>query len=128
LTGSIGMMAYVFANYASTLIDLGPHTPLILALGSVVALSITNLCGVALGKHIQNVLSSAKLLGLAAVILAGLLASGSAEVAPVVATAEAASVPPVAHVAKFASALVLVFLAYGGWNDAAFFVADMRDR
>ncbi len=32
------------------------------------------------------------------------------------------------EVASFASALVFVFLTYGGWNDAAFFVAEMRDR
>ncbi len=125
LTGSIGMMAYVFANYASTLIDLGSYTPLILALGSVIVLSLTNLCGVALGKHVQNVLSSVKLLGLAAVILAGLLVSRAAETAPGSVTADAAGG---FSLAAFASALVLVFLTYGGWNDAAFFVADMRDR
>jgi amino acid transporter len=124
LTGSIGMMAYVFAGYASTLVDLGSYTPLILALGSVVVLSLTNLCGVALGKHIQNVLSSVKLLGLAAVILAGLLVSRTADPAPSVVMPDAGGF----SLAAFASALVLVFLTYGGWNDAAFFVADMRDR
>jgi amino acid transporter len=98
LTGSIGMMAYV--------------------------LSLTNLCGVALGKHIQNVLSSVKLLGLAAVILAGLLFARTADAAPSVVMPDAGGF----SLAAFASALVLVFLTYGGWNDAAFFVADMRDR
>src|SRR5207245_1949378 len=30
--------------------------------------------------------------------------------------------------ASVALALVFVLLTYGGWNDAAFFVAEMRDR
>jgi amino acid transporter len=124
LTGSIGMMAYVFANYASTLADFGPGTTLVYAIGSVVVLSLTNLWGVALGKHVQNVLSSAKLLGLSAVVIAGLLAvppEASAVAEPV------AQGTTGAGLAAFASALVLVFLTYGGWNDAAYFVAEMRD-
>ena len=126
LTGSIGMMAYVFANYASTLVDFGPSTMLVYATGSVVVLSLTNLLGVALGKHVQNVLSAAKLLGLAALVLAALLASGPVPAAAEPIAAAAADAP--GAWAAFASALVLVFLTYGGWNDAAFFVAEMRDR
>jgi amino acid transporter len=125
LTGSIGMMAYVFANYASTLVDFGHHTALILALASVLILSLTNLCGVALGKHIQNVLSTAKLVGLAAIILAGFFVARSTGAAPGPANTGATDG---LKLTGFASALVLVFLTYGGWNDAAFFVADMRDR
>jgi APA family basic amino acid/polyamine antiporter len=127
LTGSIGMMAYVFANYASTLVDFGPATTLVLALGSVVVLSLTNLWGVALGKVVQNVLSSAKLLGLGGVIIAGLLVSRPEATETAQVAADAATVGG-GSLAAFASALVLVFLTYGGWNDAAFFVAEMRDR
>lgn len=127
LTGSIGMMAYVFANYAATLWDFGPATMLTYAVGSVVVLSLTNLCGVALGKYVQNVLSSAKLLGLAAVIVAGLLAVPP-QVEPISEQAATTTATTSAAIASFASALVLVFLTYGGWNDAAFFVAEMRDR
>jgi len=125
LTGSIGMMAYVFANYASTLVDFGPSTMLVYAVGSVVVLSLTNLLGVALGKHIQNGLSSAKLIGLAAVVAAGLFAS-SAPAEPLATTIDEVQLETTWT--AFASALVLVFLTYGGWNDAAFFVAEMRDR
>lgn len=128
LTGSIGMMAYVFANYAATLWSLGPHTELIFALSSVIVLSVINLSGVAFGKRVQNVLSIAKLLGLAAVIVAGLLATGA--VPSDAAIAGVAQTQPVSSTdwAAFASALVFVFLTYGGWNDAAFFVAEMHDR
>jgi amino acid transporter len=130
LTGSIGMMAYVFANYASTLADFGRGTALTYAIGSVVVLSLTNLLGVALGKHVQNALSSAKLLGLSAVVIAGLFAASpeaNAIAEPAIQAAEQAEAGTSAALAAFASALVLFFLTYGGWNDAAYFVADMRD-
>jgi amino acid transporter len=126
LTGSIGMMAYVFANYASTLWSFGPHTTLIYASASVIVLTISHAGGVALGKRVQNVLSSAKLIGLAAVVLAAFLfATPAAEAAAEISAADAAA--SVAG-ASFAFALVQVFLTYGGWNDAAFFVAEMADR
>jgi len=73
------------------------------------------------------VLSSAKLLGLAAVIVAGLLAVPP-QVEPISEQAATTTASSGAAIASFASALVLVFLTYGGWNDAAFFVAEMRDR
>lgn len=125
LTGSIGMMAYVFADYAATLWSFGELTTLVYAVGAVVVLTLANLRGVSLGKYVQNVLSSAKLLGLAIVVVAGLVfaapASDAAEDVP------KAGADPVAGLAamSFAFALVQVFLTYGGWNDAAFFVAEM---
>lgn len=128
LTGSIGMMAYVFADYAATLWNFGPATTLVYAVGSVVALTLLNVLGVAFGKHAQNVLSSAKLLGLAAVVVAGLVIATPPDAAVESAKAVAESAPATTlSMAALASALVLVFLTYGGWNDAAFFVAEMHD-
>jgi amino acid transporter len=125
LTGSIGMMAYVFADYAATLWDFGPATTLVYAIGAVAVLTLLNILGVGFGKHVQNVLSSAKLLGLAAVVFAGLALAGQSPAADAVPAAAAA--PADWTMAAFASALVLVFLTYGGWNDAAFFVAEMQE-
>ncbi|MEX0676414.1 MAG: amino acid permease [Pirellulales bacterium] len=128
LTGSIGMMAYVFADYAATLWQFGPATTLVYAVGAVVALTLLNILGVALGKQVQNVLSSAKLLGLAAVVVAGLAFAAPPEAAAQSVQASAATAPAAGvTMAALASALVLVFLTYGGWNDAAFFVAEMHE-
>jgi basic amino acid/polyamine antiporter, APA family len=126
LTGSIGMMAYVFADYAATLWHFGPATTLVYSIGAVVALTLLNVLGVALGKRVQNVLSSAKLLGLAAVVVAALVFARGAEDGGASLDADAAPAAATT-MASFASALVLVFLTYGGWNDAAFFVAEMHE-
>src|SRR5437660_11334622 len=63
LTANIGMMAYVFADYA---VRLWPGPAWCWAALAVVALTLLNLLGLAFGKGAQNVLTCAKVLGLAA--------------------------------------------------------------
>jgi amino acid transporter len=128
LTGNIGMMAYVFADYAAKLWSFGPATTLVYAVAAVVALTALNVLGIPFGKPVQNVLSSAKLLGLAAVVVAGLVIATPMETIDKAVPAAAADAPADgATTATFAFALVLVFITYGGWNDAAFFVAEMHE-
>lgn len=118
LTGSIGAMAYAFADYGVKLWGLEAEAAVWLALAVVVVLSAINLLGVVVGKTTQNLLSAAKVLGLVAIVVAGFTA---APVEPV-----AASDPSAAG--SLGLALVFVLYAFGGWNDAAFVSAEVRDR
>src|SRR5262249_41975135 len=69
LTGSIGMMAFVFANYGIRLFqaafgwELGVLATFAFAGGAVLGLTVLNVLGVAFGKIVQNVLTVAKVLG-----------------------------------------------------------------
>jgi basic amino acid/polyamine antiporter, APA family len=114
LTGSIGMMAFVFADYAASL--WGASASVMAAL-AVLAISACNAAGVVAGKTAQNVLSVLKVLGLGAIVVAGLFFGSSAAPA-----AEGA-----ARSGSFGLAMILVLYTYGGWNDAAFVAADVRD-
>lgn len=127
LTGNIGMMAYVFADYAAKLVSFGPATTLVYAISAVIVLTALNVLGIPVGKPVQNVLSSAKLLGLAAVVIAGLLLATPTEGAAETVAAAAEQADAGTTWQTFAFALVLVFITYGGWNDAAFFVAEMHE-
>jgi APA family basic amino acid/polyamine antiporter len=118
MTGSIGMMAYVFADYSVALFGLSPRSSAALAAFAVIALTLLNLAGVAIGKTAQNVLSWVKVLGLLAIVIAG-VAWGK----PAALTAR-----PPAESASFGVAMILVLYTYGGWNDAAFVAAEVRDR
>jgi len=118
LTGSIGALAYVFADYAVSFFELRPAAAVWLAVAAVVGLTATNTAGLILSKRTQNVLTVAKLAGLAAILLAG-FAFGSATDA--VAVQRPVSGP------GFGLAMVLVLYAYGGWNDAAFVTAEVVD-
>jgi amino acid transporter len=134
LTGSIGMMAFVFANYAARLWtgsateDLGPLATFGFAGGAVLVLTVTNILGVVFGKTVQNVLTLAKVVGLGAIVVAGFYAPKAG------AWAEASLSPDELKALTFpfftpslGVALVLILYTYGGWNDAAFVAAEVRD-
>lgn len=120
LTGSIGAMGYVFARYAVRLWDLDQSYGIWFAVLAVSALSGLNMMGVVLGKGTQNILTAAKVLGLGGIIAAGFLyGNASALTAP----AEAGD-----SSSWFGLAMILVLYTYGGWNDAAFVAAEVRNR
>ena len=71
--GSVGTLAFVFADYAQGLCPLKTNRPLLVyAVGAVVALSGINLLGVQAGKWTQNLLTLIKFLGLLAIIGVGM--------------------------------------------------------
>ena len=114
LTGSIGAMAFVFADYARV---LAPSLPAVgLASAVVVLLTLPNLFGVEPGRRVQNVLTVVKVVGLGGIVVAAFFAP-----------APDASLPVGENLGSFGFALILVLYAYGGWNDAAFVAAEVRD-
>jgi amino acid transporter len=117
LTGSIGMMAYVFADYAVKLWGLPPAGGAACAAGTVVVLTLLNLLGIVFGKGAQNLLTAAKVLGLGGILVAGFGWPAS--------PSDLAYSPP--GETSLGLALVFVLYTYGGWNDAAFVAAEMRD-
>lgn len=114
--GSIGALAFVFADYANEVWPLGTYAPVIFAGGAVLLLSLINILGVTTGKWTQNVLTLAKVGGLLAVVAVGLLFS-----------APYADMPTKGVEPDWSFALILVLYAYGGWNDMAFVGAEVRD-
>jgi amino acid transporter len=124
-TGSIALLAYVFGDYASQLLPLGPQGPALWAAGLVVALTALNAAGLRPGVRTQTLLTCLEVLGVGAVIAVGLW------LAPPAAAAPAAAAPPAAGGAggggAWGLAMVFVLLTYGGWNEAAYVSAEVRD-
>ncbi|MCX7411061.1 MAG: amino acid permease [Planctomycetales bacterium] len=117
-TGSIGALSYVFAEHAVTVFALPSNAMIWLALAAVVVLTTLNMLGVQAGKRTQNMLTIAKLIGMGLLVIAGLSVAGSSSLAVAKPMSEAG----------WPFALILVLYAYGGWNDAAFVAAEMKDR
>jgi len=119
-TGAIAAIAFVFGDYASTLLPLGSKSSAIYAGLAVIAITALNVAGTSQSKWVQNVLTVA----LAAAILAVVIGGLSATAAPVTAPA-----PAPAQGGPWFSGLALIFvlLTYGGWNEAAYLTAEMRD-
>ena len=118
LTGSIGAMAYTFSDYAVTLFESDASLGVWLAVAAVLVLTLINLLGVVAGKTTQNLLTAAKVTGLVVIVAAGFLWGGSASLH--------ASQPMEGP--GLGLAMVFVLYAFGGWNDAAFVAAEVRNR
>jgi APA family basic amino acid/polyamine antiporter len=137
--GSIAIMAYVFAQYADTflasaglsLLSPGennrPPTTTGIPLGvyavlSILALTLVNALGIRPGKWTQNILTLVKVLGLGGVVVAGVVAYYT------IAPQEVPAVEPAERLPfqTLALAMVFVFYAYGGWNEAAYVASEMR--
>jgi amino acid transporter len=122
---NIATMAYVFATFALTFPPLrdcfgeGIKPDLAWTVLAVLAISVVNILGVTAGKTAQNVLTAAKVLGLAGILVAGFGWAQPAAWQP-------AQAPASVHFG--ALALILVLFAYGGWSDAAFVAAEVRDQ
>jgi amino acid transporter len=119
-TGSIALLAFVFGDYSSQLLRLGPYSSALYAALVVIGLTFLNASGLQPGRWTQNLLTAVEVLGLLLVIIAGLfLAAPAVEVT-------AAPSPSSTTSGAWGMALVFVLLTYGGWNEAAYVSAEMR--
>jgi amino acid transporter len=120
--GSIGAMGYVFASYANQLCNLGDgNAPLLAyAVGAILVLTVINFLGVQPGKWTQNTLTIVKYAGLIAVVVAGFSVSSAADVAP------APGPPRSLSFDGLSFAMIMIFFAYGGWNEMAYVGAEVR--
>jgi amino acid transporter len=123
VAGSIAVFAYLFGDYMSRVINLGAHSSAIWAALVVGVLTIVNYLGIREGKVTQNVFTVLEVGGLVLIIVAGLVLAP-----PPVAQAAAAADKPWYIGAGIGSAMVFVLFTYGGWNDAAYISAEVRDR
>ncbi len=119
-TGAVALLAFIFGDYASQLLSLGQHSTPIYAALLVTALTALNVAGVRQGSRTQNWLTTVEVLSLVLVIGAGLLLTAAPETAaPVGPQAQAPA-------AAFGLALVFVLLTYGGWNEAVYVSAEVK--
>jgi APA family basic amino acid/polyamine antiporter len=117
-TGSIGAMAYAFADYAVGFWGLGDAARVGLACGSIIFMTLLNLLGLTVGKTAQNLLTIAKVLGLTGVIVAG-FAWGD--------LSRFVRQPATPGTAGFGLAMVFVLYSYGGWSHAAYVASEVND-
>jgi basic amino acid/polyamine antiporter, APA family len=116
--GSIAMPAFVFGDYLSRILPLGPYGHSIYAAFSIVLLTVMNLIGTQRGKSTQVVLTAVKVVGLLMIVVVGTISFPS--ITPDVSTS-----PPAPT--SFGLAMVFVLLTFGGWNEAAYVSAELRD-
>jgi APA family basic amino acid/polyamine antiporter len=118
-TGSIALLAFVFGDYMSKALNLGPYSTAIWAIGVVLVLTIVNLIGIYAASWVQTLLTLIEVFGLILVAVAGFYVASDAPASP----AYFSSTP---SLGMFGLAMVFVLLTYGGWNEAAYISAEVH--
>ncbi|MDI7260925.1 MAG: amino acid permease [Thermodesulfobacteriota bacterium] len=116
--GSITILAFVFGDYTSQLLPSGNYGPSIYAAIAITILTALNLMDVHKGKWTQNLLTAAKVVGLFAIVIAGI-----AFIPPSLQEVSPTSNPE----ASIGLAMIFVLLTFGGWNEAAYISAELRN-
>ncbi len=131
-TGSIALLAFVFGDYMSQVIALGPYSSAIWAALSIIALTWLNLTGLKGSANTQSLLTVIEVSGLILIVVAALwlaLGAAPAGVAPVAEVASsAARAGKAVSLQGLGLAMVFVLLTYGGWNEAAYISAELKQR
>ena len=117
-TGSIAMLAFIFGDYIAPVLPFSSHSPALYAGLSVAVLTLLNIAGVRTGTWTRNFLAAVKVAGLSAIIFAGMFSPPGP-----VSTGHDAPANPLA----LGFAMIFVMLTYGGWNEAAYISAEVRN-
>jgi len=117
-TGSIALLAFVLGDYLASLFALGGYASPIFAATAIIALTGLNIMGVRQAAGFQKVMFALTLIGLAALAITGFAAT------PAPSTVVDASTPTIGAIG---TAMIFVLLTYGGWNEAAYISAEIRD-
>jgi APA family basic amino acid/polyamine antiporter len=122
-TGSIALLAFIFGDYFTQLYRLGEYSSVIYAAMVVVVLTGINVAGIKLGTGVQKLFTATEILGALLVIAAGLFFAPPL-VESRVAAAPASSIGSGDFIGL---AMVFVLLTFGGWNEAAYISAELKD-
>lgn len=117
-TGSIALLAFVVGDYLSALTGGSAWSAPVYAALAVVVLTTVNWLGIRQGGATQNWLTLVEVLGLVAIVVAGwLFAPDAVARAPSTQTTETA----------YGLVLVFVLLTFGGWSEAVYVAAEVRN-
>jgi amino acid transporter len=115
-TGAIAGVAFVFGEYASQIVSLGPHSNALWAALGLAALTGLNLAGTPQSKTLQKVMEILLIAALAAVAIGGIALGG----AP-------APAKPASGGGAFTLMMIFVLYTFGGWNEGAYLAGEVRD-
>lgn len=121
IPANVGIMSFAFQDYVIQAARLNPSWSPWISLSAVAAMTAINLTGVQSGRRAQNTLTAAKLVGFVIVVLAGMLIALKGNWPAMSASLSEGSSP------NPGLALVFILYAFGGWNDAVYIAAELKE-
>lgn len=119
-TGSIALAGFILGDYASLIVNLGEYSSTIYAGLTVILLTALNIWGTGPSKRAQNVVAGGIVIIL--VVIAGLSLGLNHTV-----EAAASENPATTNTGAGGLAMIFVLLTYGGWNEAAYLSAELKN-
>ncbi|MBA3631202.1 MAG: amino acid permease [Acidobacteria bacterium] len=118
-TGTIALPAFIFGDYLSQMFPIGEYSSAIYAALAVVLLTSINIVGLKLGTGTQKLLTMLEILGILLIIAAGsfFAPETSPEIAQITNNSST----------SFGLMMVFILLTYGGWNEAAYISAELKN-
>ncbi len=120
IPANVGIMSFAFQDYIMQGAGLDARFSPWISLAAVVAMTVINLTGVQSGRRAQNALTAAKLIGFCIVVLAGVLVAAKGDLPAMSAPLKQGAFNP-------GLALVFILFSFGGWNDAVYIVAELKE-
>jgi len=117
-TGAIAAVAFVFGDYAGQLLPLGRYSQAIYAALAILVFTAINLAGASPGTRAQHLFTGGTVLTIAVVVAISLASEGSGNTG---------TPPPAATGGGWGLAMIFILLTYGGWNEAAYLSAELKD-
>jgi basic amino acid/polyamine antiporter, APA family len=120
-TGSVALIAFILGDYATVILELGPHSSAIYAAAAIIVLTGLNLAGTLYSKRLQNILASIIVATLLITAFAGLSSSGGL-IRPDLTGAGSL----IFSGGTPGTAMIFVLLTYGGWSEAAYLTGEIH--
>jgi amino acid transporter len=123
-TGTIAILGFVFAEYASRVVPYDGALLRWVAAGAILLLTAINVAGIRWGKYVQNVFTALKIVALISIIAAG---TSAATAQNTVNPSWALPLVDGSLLQAMGVALVFVLWTYGGWTEAAYVAEEVKD-
>lgn len=143
---SIAALGFIFAQTVNVFIPLGnpfhavEHLSIagfifpfadggikLLAITAIILLTWINYRGVQNGGLVNNIITSAKMIGILLLIVLGLSYSGTTEIQPIITNTPVTELQGMELVSAVLAAMLSAFWAYDGWSNISFIAGEIKN-
>jgi APA family basic amino acid/polyamine antiporter len=125
-TGSLAALSLVFTSYLSSFFPLSDSAQLVVAVMTIILLTVMNIFGVKFGNFFASFFTSAKLLGILFIVFLGIFFGINHEI-NYFNTDFPANANNLSLISAFGLALIGVSFSFGGYQHATFVAAEVKN-
>lgn len=122
--GALAALSLIFTDYLSVFFPISESAKLLIAIATIILLTVMNVFGVKFGSLYASIFTSAKLLGILLIVFLGLFFGTNVDVSFLNTYYSVEKLP---LVSAFGLALIGVFFSFGGYQHATFVASEVKN-